>query len=126
MVCLVSLDEVLPTHLQELRRGTVAVASLIALEEPGYGYGLLQTLAAAGFSVDGNTLYPLLRRLEDQGLLTSEWDTSASKPRKFYRTSDLGRDVRAALLDDLTALTNAFTALQSDRPAGDPPRRTRS
>ena len=99
-----SAEGVLPTHLQELRRGTVVVASLIALEQPGYGYGLLQTLAEAGFSVDGNTLYPLLRRLEDQGLLTSEWDTSASKPRKFYRTSDLGREVRAALLEDLAAL----------------------
>ena len=107
-----SAEGVLPAHLQELRRGTVVVASLIALEQPGYGYGLLQTLAEAGFSVDGNTLYPLLRRLEDQGLVTSEWDTSGSKPRKFYRTSELGREVRAALLDDLSALTNACTALQ--------------
>jgi DNA-binding PadR family transcriptional regulator len=108
----VSAEDLLPIHLQELRRGTVVVASLIALEQPGYGYGLLQTLADAGFSVDANTLYPLLRRLEDQGLLTSEWDTSASKPRKFYRTSDLGRQVRHALLDDLAALTRAFTTLR--------------
>jgi len=105
-------EGVLTTHLQELRRGTVVVASLIALEQPGYGYGLLRTLADAGLSVDGNTLYPLLRRLEDQGLLTSEWDTSGSKPRKFYRTSELGGEVRAALLDDLTALSESLTGLQ--------------
>jgi len=108
----VSTETVLPAHLQELRRGTVVLASLIALERPGYGYALLNGLAEAGLSVDGNTLYPLLRRLEDQGLLTSEWDTTASKPRKFYRTSPLGREVRAALLDDLAALTRSVNFLQ--------------
>ncbi len=113
----VTIDELLPTHLQELRRGTVVVASLIALEQPGYGYGLLQTLAATGFNVDANTLYPLLRRLEDQGLLTSEWDTSTSRPRKFYRTSDLGRAVRTALLDDVAALAAALTSLQKATPS---------
>jgi DNA-binding PadR family transcriptional regulator len=106
-----SLEKVLATHLQELRRGSVVVASLIALEEPGYGYGLLQTLADAGLTIDGNTLYPLLRRLEDQGLLTSEWDTSASKPRKFYRTSELGRQVRDALLADFESLGRSFGKL---------------
>lgn len=112
MVCGVTIEDILPTHLQELRRGTVVVASLIALEQPGYGYGLLQTLADAGLSVDGNTLYPLLRRLEDQALLTSEWDTSGSKPRKFYRTSELGRRVRSTLLEDLAALSTSLTNLQ--------------
>ena len=64
-------EELLAGHLQELRRGTVVLAALATLEEPRYGYALLETLDAAGFAVDGNTLYPLLRRLEKQGLLTS-------------------------------------------------------
>lgn len=110
------LEKVLATHLQELRRGSVVVASLIALEAPGYGYGLLQTLADAGLMIDGNTLYPLLRRLEDQGLLTSEWDTTASKPRKFYRTSDLGRQVRDALLADFESLGRSFDNLTKASP----------
>ena len=55
------MDDLTQTHLQELRRGTVVLASLLSLREPGYGYGLLESLEAIGISVDGNTLYPLLR-----------------------------------------------------------------
>ena len=103
--------DVIRTHLQELRRGTVVVASLIALREPGYGYGLLQQLADHGFAVDANTLYPLLRRLEDQGLLTSEWNTEDSRPRKVYRTSADGEEVLRLLLDDMRAVQDSFTSL---------------
>ncbi|MEW2589531.1 PadR family transcriptional regulator [Micromonospora aurantiaca] len=104
-------EEVLRTHLQELRRGTVVVASLVALRHPDYGYALLQRLAAHGFAVDANTLYPLLRRLEDQGLLTSAWNTEESRPRKFYRTSDDGEAVLNRLLDDMTAVRTSVTEL---------------
>jgi PadR family transcriptional regulator, regulatory protein PadR len=104
-------EEILRTHLQELRRGTVVVASLVALRRPDYGYALLQRLAAHGFPVDANTLYPLLRRLEEQGLLTSEWNTEESRPRKFYRTSDEGETVLARLLDDLAAVQTSVAGL---------------
>ena len=70
-----SETEALETHLQELRRGTAVLACLRLLESPGYGYGLLEELSARGFETDANTLYPLLRRLEKQGHLTSEWNT---------------------------------------------------
>lgn len=105
-------DDVLPGHLQELRRGTAVMASLAVLREPGYGYALLQTLSDAGISVDANTLYPLLRRLEEQKLLTAEWDTTASRPRKIYRTSAEGERVLASMLtdlDDLRASVNRLT-----------------
>lgn len=105
-------DDVVKNHLQELRRGTVVVASLLALREPGYGYGLLQELADHGFSVDANTLYPLLRRLEDQGLLTSEWNTEESRPRKVYRTSAQGYEVLGVLLDDMQAVQESVTSLR--------------
>lgn len=104
-------EEVLRTHLQELRRGTVVVASLVALRQPDYGYALLQRLGAHGFPVDANTLYPLLRRLEEQGLLTSEWNTEESRPRKFYRTSAEGEDVLRRLLDDLAAVQDSVAGL---------------
>ncbi|MEV0718106.1 PadR family transcriptional regulator [Asanoa sp. NPDC050611] len=104
-------DEILRTHLQELRRGTVVVASLAALRHPDYGYALLQRLTGHGFPVDANTLYPLLRRLEEQGLLTSEWNTEESRPRKFYRTSDEGETVLGRLLDDLAAVQTSMTGL---------------
>ena len=106
-----STDDVPRTHLQELRRGTAVVASLIALREPGYGYALLQHLADHGFPVDANTLYPLLRRLEEQGLLTSEWNTETARPRKVYRTSAEGERMLALMLEDMAAVQDSFDSL---------------
>jgi len=104
-------DELLGTHRQELRRGTVVLACLLALREPGYGYGLLKTLEGAGIPSDGNTVYPLLRRLEERGLLTSEWNTDESRPRKFYKTTPAGKDLATQLLADVTGLTKALRSL---------------
>lgn len=104
-------NDAVETHRQELRRGTVVLACLLVLDEPGYGYGLLETLAERGFSVEANTLYPLLRRLEKQGLLTAEWNTDESRPRKFYRTSDDGRVLAATLMDDWKTLDSALNEL---------------
>jgi len=106
-----SETEALETHLQELRRGTVVLACLRLLEQPGYGYGLLEDLQARGFDTDANTLYPLLRRLEKQGHLTSEWNTDEARPRKFYRTSPAGSRLAAALTDDFRAIAAAIDAL---------------
>lgn len=104
-------EDVLSGHLQELRRGTVVVAALATLRTPGYGYALLETLDRAGFGVDANTLYPLLRRLEKQGLLVAEWNTDESRPRKFYRTSPEGEAVLAALRADWRALDASISDL---------------
>ncbi|MGG5257391.1 PadR family transcriptional regulator [Phycicoccus avicenniae] len=104
-------EGVLAGHLQELRRGTVVVACLAGLRTPDYGYALLESLARGGFEVDANTLYPLLRRLEKQGLLTAEWNTEESRPRKFYRTSPAGESVLAALRADWRSLDAAITDL---------------
>jgi DNA-binding PadR family transcriptional regulator len=116
MVCDMTSDATLSSHLQELRRGTVVVASLTVLRTPGYGYSLLETLSAAGFEVEANTLYPLLRRLEAQGLLTSAWNTDEARPRKFYRTTEQGDAIAAALRTEWTRLNAAVSDL--DTPAG--------
>ena len=105
-------DDVLAVHLQELRRGTVVMAALATLSRPTYGYALLESLAEAGFAVDGNTLYPLLRRLEKQGLLTSEWNTEESRPRKFYRVSPEGSALLQQLLDEWQALHKSIEKLR--------------
>ena len=107
------MDATLSGHLQELRRGTVVVASLTVLRTPGYGYSLLETLSAAGFEVEANTLYPLLRRLESQGLLTSSWNTDEARPRKFYRTSEAGERLTEALLADWHEIDTALGRLTS-------------
>lgn len=106
-----SENETLDGHLQELRRGTVVLACLVILREPGYGYGLLEDLAGHGFSTDANTLYPLLRRLEKQGYLTSEWNTEETRPRKFYRTSDAGVQLAHTLTAEWAALTASLESL---------------
>lgn len=105
------MDEEFSAHLQELRRGTIVLACLQLLRTPGYGYGLLQELEHRGFTTDANTLYPLLRRLQKQGYLTSEWNTDEARPRKFYRTSADGARLAAALESEWTLLTQAIDAL---------------
>ena len=107
-------DEVMDSHLQELRRGTIVLASLEILRRPGYGYRLLETLDDAGFGVDANTLYPLLRRLEKQGLLTSEWNTDEARPRKYYTTSAAGERLAEALREDWSRLASAIDALTNE------------
>lgn len=105
-------DELIAGHLQELRRGTVVLACLLILRRPNYGYALLETLEHSGFAVDANTLYPLLRRLEKQGLLTSDWNTEEARPRKFYRTSAEGEAMAETLTSDWDSLHAAFRALK--------------
>ena len=104
-------EDVIAGHLQELRRGTVVLACLTTLARPHYGYALLETLAEAGFAVDGNTLYPLLRRLEKQGLLTSEWNTDEARPRKFYLVNENGAAVLDRLRTEWRSLDTAIGAL---------------
>lgn len=88
------------------------VAALATLGTPTYGYALLEKLAAAGFSVDGNTLYPLLRRLATQGLLTSDWNTEESRPRKFYQTTPAGDDLLSLLLEEWRTLHTSIEGLR--------------
>lgn len=97
---------------QEIRRGSVVLLCLLALREPGYGYALLKTLESAGAATDANTLYPLLRRLERQGLVASEWVTDDPRPRKYYRTSEIGEEVAALLLEDWAAIARSLEHFQ--------------
>ncbi len=104
-------DAIVATHLQELRRGTVVVAALALLRSPEYGYALLEELGRSGVEVDANTLYPLLRRLEKQGLLTSTWDTSGERPRKYYQVSEAGTMCLRILTDEWSRLDASLAPL---------------
>lgn len=90
-------EEVLSGLLQELKRGTIVLSVLSRLKKPMYGYNLVTQLAKSGMPVETNTLYPLLRRLESQGLLTSEWDVGEGKPRKYYGITKDGEEIYEAL-----------------------------
>src|SRR6185295_13348427 len=83
---------------QELRRGVIVLAALSQLRGWQYGYSLRQGLAARGMAIEEGTLYPLLRRLEGQGLLMSEWRIEDGPPRRYYKLSPAGR----ALYERLT------------------------
>jgi DNA-binding PadR family transcriptional regulator len=101
-------QELLATLRQELRRGSVVLVCLLALRDPNYGYALLGILESAGVETDANTLYPLLRRLERQGLVSSQWVTDDPRPRKYYRTTDNGSEVAGLLLDDWSAISRSI------------------
>src|SRR6266566_5708908 len=82
----------------ELRRGSLVLACLAALRQERYGYTLRKTLEEQGMAIDEGTLYPLLRRLESQGLLASEWREQDKRNKRFYKTSREGKVVLKQLL----------------------------
>jgi PadR family transcriptional regulator, regulatory protein PadR len=86
-------DSVLSSMVSELRRGTLVLCVLSQLKTPMYGYSLVNTLNEKGIAAEANTLYPLLRRLESQGLLESSWQTDGPKPRKYYQTTEFGNEI---------------------------------
>ncbi len=88
----------------ELRKGVVVLCVLSQLEYAEYGYDLIGKLEEKGINVDGNTLYPLLRRLERQGILKSEWSTDASKPRKYYKRTNFGNTIYQELKEQWESL----------------------
>jgi PadR family transcriptional regulator PadR len=83
---------------QELRRGSLPLAVLAALRTEHYGYTLRKTLADHGMAIDEGTLYPLLRRLETQGLLVSQWREEDKRNKRFYRLSPDGKAILKQLL----------------------------
>ena len=88
-----SIEDLMSSLITELKRGTLILSVLSQLNEPEYGYSLVQKLEQKSIPIEAGTLYPLLRRLEKQKLLTSEWDTTESRPRKFYLLSEEGKEV---------------------------------
>ena len=102
----------------ELRRGCLTLAVLAQLKQEHYGYTLRKALAGRGMgmnivkrAVDESTLYPLLRRLEAQGLLTSEWREEEKRNKRFYRLSSDGEQIFARLLEEWNAINTSITNL---------------
>lgn len=98
-------DNMSASQLLELRRGVIVLATLSQLQTPRYGYGLLQRLEQSGMAIDAGTLYPLMRRLEKQGVLESHWETSETRPRKYYQLSEQGRSLYGELLSEWQQMT---------------------
>jgi PadR family transcriptional regulator PadR len=94
-----ALADTLENLRLELRRGAVVIAVLARLRSEHYGYALRKALGEQGMDIEENTLYPLLRRLESQGLLDSEWREADRRSKRFYRLSPDGEIVLAELLE---------------------------
>lgn len=95
----------------ELRRGVLVLAVLASLREPHYGYSLRRQLQDAGVDIDEGTLYPLIRRLADQGLLDSEWKQGEGRERRYYQLSTLGTERLKQLTQEWTSLNSVIGPL---------------
>ena len=101
----------------ELRRGSLVLAVLGALRSEQYGYTLRKILAEHGMAVDEGTLYPLLRRLETQGLLVSEWREQDKRNKRFYRLSAGGAETLAQLMVEWRNLDLSLNAVMNEQGA---------
>ncbi len=103
------LDSQAAEKLQsEMRRGAIVLAVLGQLRREHYGYSLRKSLADRGLQVEEGTLYPLIRRLEKQGLLVSEWREEDKRRKRFYRLSEAGSSIYQQLLRDWHALNGSI------------------
>ena len=101
----------------ELRRGVVVLATLSQLRAPRYGYELRQALADKGLPIEEGTLYPLLRRLETQGVLKSEWRIQDGPPRRYYALNAEGRKLLKKLTESWQGMNDAMNRLLQEERA---------
>jgi PadR family transcriptional regulator PadR len=107
-------DELVQNMMLELRRGVLSIAVLSQLSREQYGYSLLKALSDQGMAIDQSTLYPLLRRLESQGLLQSDWRiVDEARPRRYYVISPQGRTVLTKLKREWSAMTETMQQMLS-------------
>lgn len=109
-------DELLENLRLELRRGYLVLAVLAQLRSEHYGYALRKALAERGLEIDENTLYPLLRRLESQGLLDSQWREEDRRNKRFYRTSAQGENILHQLLQDWDGISASLRCIVQGEP----------
>jgi PadR family transcriptional regulator PadR len=103
-------DNIFENLRLELRRGCLTLAVLAQLRQEYYGYTLRKALADLGLEIDESTLYPLLRRLEAQGLLASEWREEEKRNKRFYRLSADGEQIFGQLLEEWQAINASINA----------------
>src|SRR6516225_1469523 len=101
----------------ELRRGCLVLAVLAKLRSEYHGYALVRALREGGLEIDENTLYPLLRRLETQKLLVSQWRVEDKRNKRFYRLTEGGESVLAWLLEEWRNINGAIEKLSEAPPA---------
>jgi PadR family transcriptional regulator PadR len=107
-----SMDPNLFENLRlELRRGSLVLAVLAQLRTEQYGYTLRKALSERGLAIEESTLYPLLRRLESQGLLVSEWREEDKRNKRFYRLSPAGKAMLEQLLAEWRSIDRSLNGI---------------
>lgn len=109
------INEVKNNLILELRRGTLIMSVLSQLQKPQYGYSLVQLLTNEGLTIDQSTLYPLLRRLEKQELLDSEWVLEDTRPRRYYVINDNGKLVLSSLAKEWKEMNNIILSIMENK-----------
>jgi DNA-binding PadR family transcriptional regulator len=99
--------------IQEIRRGVIVLAVLSQLDEEQYGYSLIKQLAERGLNIDQGTLYPLLRRLESQKLLQSNWRLEDARPRRYYIISPEGKSILPGLKEEWESIVEVLGRILS-------------
>jgi PadR family transcriptional regulator, regulatory protein PadR len=111
-------NEVLENLRLELRRGSLILAVLAELRSERYGYTLRKALADQGVEIDESTLYPLLRRLESQGLLVSSWREEDKRNKRFYRLSADGKSILKQLVADWKSINGSLEGILTGAGSG--------
>ena len=106
-----NIDGSIDNLIQELRRGVIVLGVLSQLDEERYGYALINRLKEKGLEVDQGTLYPLLRRLESQGLLESNWRIETDRPRRYYVLSSGGRELLPRMRTEWAEIVSVMNKL---------------
>ncbi len=113
-----SMDDIFERFETEVKRGAMQVAVMCLLEKERYGYDIIKSLKDAGLGVEEGTLYPILRRLEDEKILASRWVTEGPRPRKYYMITEYGREIRSKLLGSMKSVSSAIEQLESGMNGG--------
>ncbi len=112
------MDDIVERYEVEVKRGMMQVAILCLLEQERYGYDIIKRLKEDGMNVEDGTLYPILVRLEGEKLLSSKWELTGSRPRKYYVITAHGKEVRAKLLVSLETFTAAIGRMKDEANGG--------
>ncbi len=109
-----TMDTIFERFETEVKRGVMQVAVMCLLEKERYGYDIIKSLKDIGLGVEEGTLYPILRRLEDEKLLASRWVTEGPRPRKYYMITSYGKEIRQKLLVSLKSISLAVEQLEKE------------
>jgi len=104
-------DQTIENLILEMRRGVIVLAVLSQCSQEQYGYSLMKSMSEKGLEIDQGTLYPLLRRLEAQGLLKSVWKLEEARPRRYYVISPEGKKILPRLKEEWTGIVSMMNAM---------------